>query len=127
LPVDELPLAFKLTLASIPAAVPYLATDAAKQQSWQQRLGTKARPRIGLVLAGALAKPLYLLLPFLPDYRWHLDSSDTPWYPAATLLRQAAYGDWQSVIAQLIAKLKSIGPDSNGAIFSNGWLPASAG
>ena len=58
-------------------------------------------------LAGALGKPLWLLLPFFPDYRWMLDRTDTPWYPTATLYRQPAIGDWQSVIDNLVAQLRS--------------------
>lgn len=49
-------------------------------------------------LAGALGKPLLLLLPFAPDYRWGLERSDSPWYPSARLLRQTAPGDWGPVV-----------------------------
>jgi hypothetical protein len=52
-------------------------------------------------LAGAMGKPLLLLLPFAADFRWLRERQDTPWYPTAQLYRQPAFGDWQSVIATL--------------------------
>ena len=180
-PIMSLPLAFKTTLHTIPAGIPYLCTDPGEQQTWQQRLGIKGRPRIGLAwsgsvdhmndpsrsiglelirpllelpfefhslhkeyrkgemellirhpqikdhrdelgdfsntaalireldlvisvdtsiahLAGALGKSVWILLPFLPDFRWMLDRSTSPWYPTATLFRQPAIGDWDSVV-----------------------------
>ena len=56
-------------------------------------------------LAGALGKPLLLLLPFVPDFRWGVSRSDSPWYPTARLLRQAAAGDWSGVIVEAAAVL----------------------
>jgi hypothetical protein len=49
-------------------------------------------------LAGALARPVWLLLPHRPDWRWMLQRGDTPWYPTATLYRQKRRGDWAAVI-----------------------------
>jgi tetratricopeptide (TPR) repeat protein len=49
-------------------------------------------------LAGALGKPVWILLPFAPDFRWLLDRKDSPWYPSARLFRQREIGQWSSVI-----------------------------
>lgn len=50
-------------------------------------------------LAGALGKPVWLLLPTNPDWRWLLDRSDSPWYPSARLFRQAVPGQWGDVLS----------------------------
>jgi tetratricopeptide (TPR) repeat protein len=49
-------------------------------------------------LAGALARPLWVMLPFAADFRWLLDRTDSPWYPTARLFRQGRAGDWSGVI-----------------------------
>jgi tetratricopeptide (TPR) repeat protein len=56
-------------------------------------------------LAGAMGKPLFLLLPFAADFRWLRERQDTPWYPTARLYRQPAFGDWDSVIGVLRQEL----------------------
>lgn len=56
-------------------------------------------------LAGAIGKPVWILLPFAPDHRWFLDRTDSPWYPTATLLRQSRPGDWPGVLAELARRL----------------------
>jgi len=48
-------------------------------------------------LAGALAKPVWVLVPFVPDWRWLVGREDSPYYPTARLFRQPARGDWDSV------------------------------
>lgn len=58
-------------------------------------------------LTGALAKPLWPLLPFCPDWRWLLDRADSPWYPGARLFRQPRIGDWDSVIGRVAEALAS--------------------
>jgi tetratricopeptide (TPR) repeat protein len=52
-------------------------------------------------LAGALGKPVWILLPFDPDWRWLLGREDSPWYPTARLFRQARLRDWGSVILRV--------------------------
>jgi hypothetical protein len=49
-------------------------------------------------LAGALDKPVWILNRFDTCWRWMLERTDTPWYPRATLFRQPALGDWDSVM-----------------------------
>jgi len=52
-------------------------------------------------LAGALGRPVWILLPFMPDWRWMLDREDSPWYPTARLFRQPQHGDWQRVLERV--------------------------
>lgn len=56
-------------------------------------------------LAGAMGRPLCVLLPFVPDWRWTLNGATSPWYPAARLLRQTAPGDWNGVIGRVADEL----------------------
>jgi tetratricopeptide (TPR) repeat protein len=57
-------------------------------------------------LAGAMGRPLWVLLPFAPDWRWTLDGDISPWYPTARLFRQTSLGDWDGVIARVGDELK---------------------
>lgn len=59
-------------------------------------------------LAGALGKPVWVLLPFMPDWRWMHDREDSPWYPTMRLFRQNKLKDWQSVIARVREELISL-------------------
>ena len=49
-------------------------------------------------LAGTLGCPVWIMLPFTPDYRWLLDRDDSPWYPTARLFRQSAARDYAPVV-----------------------------
>jgi hypothetical protein len=57
-------------------------------------------------LAGALARPAWLLLPFAPDWRWMLAREDSPWYPSLRLFRQNQTGDWSGVLTAVMNALR---------------------
>jgi tetratricopeptide (TPR) repeat protein len=57
-------------------------------------------------LAGALGKPVWTLLPFVPDWRWLLNREDSPWYPTMKLFRQPSLGDWKNVIDKVLVNLQ---------------------
>jgi tetratricopeptide (TPR) repeat protein len=57
-------------------------------------------------LAGALARPVCVMLKQVPDWRWLLDRDDSPWYPTMRLFRQQHFGDWNSAFALLHAYLR---------------------
>lgn len=59
-------------------------------------------------LAGALNKKTYLMLPYVPDWRWMLDRQDSPWYPTLRLFRQSVDGDWSSVFMSLKDALRGV-------------------
>jgi tetratricopeptide (TPR) repeat protein len=70
-------------------------------------------------LAGALGKPVWVLLCHTPDWRWLLDREDSPWYPTARLFRQPKPGDWPSVIEKARAELTVLAPRTR-----ENWLPS---
>jgi tetratricopeptide (TPR) repeat protein len=188
----SLPHGFRTTLASVPAAVPYLAADGALVARWRERIGEDgfkigicwqgspnyqadrgrsiqlrefaplaAIPGVRLIslqkdfgaeqiagagfrvetlderfdeagafvdsaalmmaldlvvssdtsilhLAGALARPLFVALRRVPDWRWLLDREDSPWYPTARLFRQRSTGDWSDVFARIAAETRAM-------------------
>jgi tetratricopeptide (TPR) repeat protein len=186
-PLLSLPLAFATNIQTIPSTVPYLTASPQRVAHWNERLGKKHRPRIGLAwsgrprpanrsvpldlllplldceatfvslqkeirvadasilserseiphfgdalkdfsdtaavianldlvisidtsvahLAGALAKPIWILLSFTPDWRWLLERNDCPWYPSARLFRQSDAGAWDKVMTQVDDALRS--------------------
>jgi Flp pilus assembly protein TadD len=59
-------------------------------------------------LAGAMNVPTFMLIPFVPDWRWQLDRDDSPWYPAAQLFRQTSPGDWVPVITRVANALRKL-------------------
>jgi tetratricopeptide (TPR) repeat protein len=196
-PMMSLPLAFRTTLDSIPANIPYLQADPQDTAAWAQRLGPATRPRIGLVwacgayppgraialellrpllaldadfisvqkelgdgdsgrlaelgiahrgelledfadtaaliqnldllisvdtstahLAGALGKPVWVLLKFPADWRWLLGRDDSPWYPTARLFRQPTLGDWAPVVEQVRRALSELVATQGSALIS---------
>jgi hypothetical protein len=48
-----------------------------------------------------MGKPVWLLLPFAPDWRWLIDREDSPWYPTMRLYRQERPGDWDAVFKKI--------------------------
>lgn len=57
-------------------------------------------------LAGALGRPVWVMLPFAPDWRWQLNRQDSPWYPSMTLYRQTSPGDWPELVDRVTARLR---------------------
>lgn len=63
-------------------------------------------------LAGAMGKPVWILLPSVPDWRWMLGRDDSPWYPNARLFRQEVPGDWGGVVRRVCDALAIENPKS---------------
>jgi hypothetical protein len=59
-------------------------------------------------LAGALGKPVWVLLPFAPDWRWRMHGDTSAWYPTATLFRQTVAGDWSGPVDAIAAALRRL-------------------
>lgn len=76
-------------------------------------------------LAGAMGKPVWLLVPFAPDWRWMLHREDTPWYPTMRLFRQDRRGSWSGVfdrVAACVRRLIAHHPETADAVA--GMAPA---
>ena len=59
-------------------------------------------------LAGAMGAPVWVMIPFVPDWRWQVERHDSPWYPTARLFRQPNPGDWNAVIAGMSNALATL-------------------
>jgi hypothetical protein len=57
-------------------------------------------------LAGALGKPVFILLPYAAEFRWMVSRQDSPWYPTARLFRQPRPGDWETVVTRVRVSLE---------------------
>lgn len=57
-------------------------------------------------LSGALGKKTFLLLPWLPDWRWGIDGEKTPWYSSVTLFRQEREGDWKPTFEKMLKRIE---------------------
>ena len=63
-------------------------------------------------LAAAMGKPVWVIVPFNPDWRWFLDRADSPWYDSVRVFRQTRWRDWSEVLAKVrqeVEKLVSAG------------------
>jgi predicted O-linked N-acetylglucosamine transferase (SPINDLY family) len=193
-PMMSLPWAFRTTLDSVPAEVPYIRVPAAATERWREALGPKTGLRVGIVwagnpehqhdrersippgelaafaqvqqqasitfyslqkppvgrhaagplplphvnlaerlvdltdtaavimnldlvitadtsiahLAGALGRPVWVLLPFACDWRWLLERDDSPWYPTMRLFRQPQFFDWGAVVRRVVDELAGL-------------------
>jgi Tfp pilus assembly protein PilF len=58
-------------------------------------------------LAAAMGKPVWIMLPFRPDWRWLLDRDDSPWYPTVRLFRQPSAADWDGVVARVAGEMRA--------------------
>jgi tetratricopeptide (TPR) repeat protein len=69
-------------------------------------------------LAAALGKPVWVLLPYAPDWRWQLEREDSPWYPTMRLFRQKTWGDWPEVIERAAQTLDAyrVGREKRGRL-----------
>jgi hypothetical protein len=56
-------------------------------------------------LAGALAKPVWLMLHAVAEWRWLMDREDSPWYPTAKLFRQHTANEWPELVARVASDL----------------------
>ncbi len=61
-------------------------------------------------LAGAMARPVWTLLPYECDWRWMMEREDSPWYPTMRLFRQPRPGDWHPVIQRVQQALENLAP-----------------
>jgi len=57
-------------------------------------------------LAGALGRPVWVLLHARSDWRWLMGRADSPWYPTMRLFRQRRLGEWEPVFAEVRAALR---------------------
>ena len=73
-------------------------------------------------LAGAMGKPVWVLLSAVPDWRWMLEREDNPWYPTMRLFRQRAPEDWAGVIERVAAELRAVLAGDRGRLMP--YLPS---
>ena len=70
-------------------------------------------------LAGAMGKPVWILLAHAPDWRWLKERNDSPWYPSARLFRQSILGQWTDVLEQIKHALHAFARETKPASMSN--------
>ncbi|MGA2441160.1 MAG: glycosyltransferase family 9 protein, partial [Tepidisphaeraceae bacterium] len=57
-------------------------------------------------LTGALARPVWVLIPFTTDFRWLHKRADSPWYPTMRLFREPVAGDWATPMGEMVQALR---------------------
>jgi tetratricopeptide (TPR) repeat protein len=72
-------------------------------------------------LAGALGKPVFILLPFDSDWRWLIGREDSPWYKSARLFRQSSPGDWDTVIHSVHEALDKLWAGDTSVLLPAPW------
>jgi hypothetical protein len=77
-------------------------------------------------LAGAMGKPVWVLLPFAPDWRWLLERDDSPWYPTMRLFRQQERGNWTPVFNEVHQALKEYPIKKTGTVNLSATVLATA-
>jgi hypothetical protein len=65
-------------------------------------------------LAGALGRPVWMMLSLLREWRWRSDTDSSPWYPSMRIFLQQTSGDWQELIQRVVAYLKNFTPEGTG-------------
>jgi hypothetical protein len=76
-------------------------------------------------LAGALGVPVWIMLPFAPDWRWLLGREDSPWYNSVRLFRQTAPNDWAGVVERIKTALRlEFGTDPENPDTARRWRSA---
>jgi tetratricopeptide (TPR) repeat protein len=75
-------------------------------------------------LAGALKNPVWILLSKIPDWRWMMNRSDSPWYPSAKLFRQKIDGIWTDVFTNVMNELKAMTSDQSENYFCSDITPS---
>jgi hypothetical protein len=105
----------RFDLASLQTRVPNIHDESAGVLSAAQTLQTLdlliTVDTMMAHLAGALARPVWTLLPFACDWRWMLAREDSPWYPSMRLFRQPRPGDWKSVVDRVHCSLLELLPN----------------
>jgi tetratricopeptide (TPR) repeat protein len=102
---DDLPLLAQLPIERIDGAITDFGDTAAAIEQCDLVISVDTSVAH---LAGALGKPVWVLLPFIADWRWLWNRNDSPWYPTARLFRPSRRDDWEDVIAKVARELAAL-------------------